>query len=91
MLEIVYPEVETKPEFKTRRSGSGAMEVSLLVKVIPLGTGWCVAIGRGHSAEPISKELAIMRACVLARSLGEVEIGVYDSLGRASFVASSRE
>ena len=48
------------------------------VKVLPINDGWCVAVGRGHYARPLSKAHAVLRASAIARSMQVHEIGVYD-------------
>jgi hypothetical protein len=49
-----------------------------MVKVLPIHDGWCVAVGRGHYARPLTKAHAVLRASAIARSLQVHEIGVYD-------------
>jgi hypothetical protein len=48
------------------------------VKVLPIQDGWCVAVGRGHYAQPLSRDVAVMRATAIARTMQLEEIGVYD-------------
>lgn len=56
---------------------SATSEASHVIKVLPIEDGWCVAVGRGHYAQPLSKQEAIFRAAAIARSMQVTEIGVY--------------
>jgi hypothetical protein len=49
-----------------------------MIKILPIHDGWCVAVGRGHYAQPLSKAHAVLRASAIARSMHVHEIGVYD-------------
>lgn len=62
-------------------------EPSHIVKVLPIDEGWCVAVGRGHYAQPLSKQDAILRASAIARSMHASEIGVYDAEGLIETIA----
>jgi hypothetical protein len=59
-------------------SASDAEATDHIVKVLPIDDGWCVAVGRGHYAQPLSKAHAVLRAAAIARSMQVHEIGIYD-------------
>jgi len=58
-----------------------------MVKVLPIQDGWCVAVGRGHYAQPLSKAHAVLRASAIARSMDVHEIGIYDDDGLIETIA----
>jgi hypothetical protein len=62
-------------------------EAAHFVKVLPINDGWCVAVGRGHYARPLSKAHAVLRASAIARSIQVHEIGIYDEDGLIETIA----
>jgi len=51
------------------------------IKVLPIRDGWCVAVGKGHYAQPLTRDVAVQRAAAIARSMQLREIGIYDDSG----------
>ena len=58
-----------------------------VVKVLPIADGWCVAVGRGHYARPLTKANAVLRASAIARNMDLHAIGVYDDDGLIETIA----
>ena len=66
---------------------SSSSTLEHIVKVLPIHDGWCVAVGRGHYAQPLTKAHAVLRASAIARSMQVHEIGVYDDEGLIETIA----
>ena len=71
---VAFMQAQSTPEQQVDPSHDTAH----FVKVLPIDNGWCVAVGRGHYACPLSKAHAVFRASAIARSMQMHEIGVYD-------------